>query len=89
MEVRLSPLKAIRRNCIECHGGAVYEVKGCHITDCALYPFRFGKRPAPNMEVMTPVERERHELAKVMRVERGKTLYAAKMAKRNEQGAGA
>jgi hypothetical protein len=41
----VTPLKAIRKNCIECSGGSVKEVAMCVIPDCALYPFRFGKNP--------------------------------------------
>ena len=40
---KLSPLKAIRAKCLDC---AVYqptEVRLCHISDCALYPYRMGK----------------------------------------------
>ena len=39
-----SPLKAIRKNCLDCNGTAL-EVKLCPCTDCALWPFRFGKNP--------------------------------------------
>ncbi len=39
-----SPIKAIRAKCLECSCTA-NEVKMCPITDCALYPFRYGKNP--------------------------------------------
>lgn len=39
-----SPGKAIREKCLDCCGNA-NEVKLCPVTDCALYPFRFGKNP--------------------------------------------
>lgn len=35
--------RAIRAKCIECCAGAAWEVKRCHITDCALWPYRMGK----------------------------------------------
>lgn len=40
-----SPLKAIRRKCLDCTGGASAEIKDCHITSCALWPYRMGKNP--------------------------------------------
>ena len=41
----LTPLKAIRANCIDCSGGSPAEVRLCVIPDCPLYCYRFGKRP--------------------------------------------
>ena len=41
----LTPLKAIRAKCLDCSAGSVAEVRKCHITDCSLYPFRFGHNP--------------------------------------------
>jgi hypothetical protein len=41
----ISPLKAIRLNCLDCVGGSRDEVKKCEIKDCPLYKFRFGKNP--------------------------------------------
>ena len=40
-----NPIKAIRAKCLECSCENVNEVRECPITDCALYPFRFGKNP--------------------------------------------
>jgi hypothetical protein len=40
-----TPLKAIRRKCIECSGNSVKNVASCDITDCDLHPYRFGKNP--------------------------------------------
>ena len=42
----LTPLQAIRKNCLICSGGSSEEVRQCPITDCPVYPYRFGKRPA-------------------------------------------
>ena len=36
---------AIRAKCIECSCGSRKEVADCHITKCALWPFRMGKDP--------------------------------------------
>ena len=40
-----SPVKAIRAKCLDCCMGSPAEVKRCHISDCELHPFRFGKNP--------------------------------------------
>lgn len=40
-----SPIKAIKAYCIGCCGGITNEVKSCAISDCELFPFRFGKNP--------------------------------------------
>ena len=39
-----SPVKAIRKHCLECAGSSK-EVTLCPIQECPLYPFRFGKNP--------------------------------------------
>jgi len=45
--MKLTPMKAIRKKCLDdCSNGSYKEVKLCPITDCALYPYRFGKRPS-------------------------------------------
>ena len=46
MQTHNSPLKAIREKCLECSCGQAYEIKMCPITDCPLYRFRYGKKPA-------------------------------------------
>jgi hypothetical protein len=40
-----TPLKAIRRKCVDCSGGSSKAVRWCPITDCPLWPYRFGCRP--------------------------------------------
>lgn len=37
--------KAIRAKCLDCCAGSSIEVARCHITACALWPFRFGTDP--------------------------------------------
>jgi hypothetical protein len=44
---KLTPIKSIRKNCIECSGGSFSEVYNCGITDCPLWIYRLGKRPKP------------------------------------------
>ena len=40
-----TPLKAIRKSCLDCTNGQPKEVRLCPVIDCALYPYRFGRRP--------------------------------------------
>ncbi|MFA6599827.1 MAG: hypothetical protein WC352_02450 [Candidatus Omnitrophota bacterium] len=46
MSKNLTPLKAIRKKCLECSCFSPKEVRLCPITDCALYEYRFGHNPA-------------------------------------------
>lgn len=43
---RLTPLKAIRKYCLECSGDSWHEVKLCVVDECSLFPYRFGKNPS-------------------------------------------
>jgi len=43
--VGLTPIRAIRFYCLECCCGQVREIRECAIPNCALYPYRLGKRP--------------------------------------------
>ncbi len=43
--VSLSPLRAIRLNCLECVCWSAYEVKNCTSKLCPLFKFRLGKVP--------------------------------------------
>ena len=49
--VTLTPIKAIRYHCLECVGFKYTEVDGCTSPNCALFPYRFGKRPLGFVEV--------------------------------------
>ena len=42
----LTPLKAIRKKCLDCSGHSQKEVRECVIPGCPLYPYRMGKNPA-------------------------------------------
>jgi hypothetical protein len=44
----LTPVKAIRRKCLECQGNHYSLVRNCDIVDCALYSYRLGHRPKKN-----------------------------------------
>ena len=51
VDAALRPLKAIRTKCLECCNASSLAVKQCTITDCALWPYRLGKRP---VRALTP-----------------------------------
>jgi len=40
----LTRTKAIRAKCLECRCNNAAEVRRCRITDCALWPWRMGRR---------------------------------------------
>jgi hypothetical protein len=40
-----TPIKAMRKKCLDCCCGSPQEVKLCPVRDCALYPYRLGKHP--------------------------------------------
>lgn len=42
---KLTPGKAIKLNCFDCHGYHKKETKKCSFTTCPLYPHRLGKNP--------------------------------------------
>lgn len=43
---RKRPMLAVmREKCLDCTGGAVKEVRLCHIHSCPLWPFRMGSNP--------------------------------------------
>jgi hypothetical protein len=41
----MTPLKRIRLKCLDCSAEQPKEVRLCPVTECALYPLRFGKNP--------------------------------------------
>jgi hypothetical protein len=63
-----TPLRAIRRRCLDCCCGSSQEVSLCHIKDCALYPYRFGKRPGTVKRVANPAQIERLKKAREARL---------------------
>ena len=49
-----SPLKAIRKHCLDCMNNSSKDVSNCTANEeCALFPFRFGKNPHRTKRVMT------------------------------------
>ncbi len=61
MSERLSPIKAIRANCLDCCCGSSNEVKLCPIESCPLYPYRLGKNPYREL-----TEEQKTEKAKIL-----------------------
>lgn len=54
----ISPLKAIRKNCIQCIG-SIREIPKCTASkSCPLYPFRMGKNPFRQKRVLSEEQRE-------------------------------
>ncbi len=43
--VKITPIKAIRKKCLDCCCGQKTEIRDCVIKNCALYPYRMGHRP--------------------------------------------
>ena len=41
----LTPIKSIRKKCLDCCNGQYNEIRNCTVINCALYPYRMGKRP--------------------------------------------
>lgn len=42
---KLTPMKAIRKKCLDCSNGQFTEVKYCPVKSCPLYKYRHGHRP--------------------------------------------
>jgi hypothetical protein len=40
-----TPVKAIRKKCLDCCNGQYNEIRNCTVINCALYPYRMGRRP--------------------------------------------
>jgi hypothetical protein len=63
-----TPLRSIRRKCLDCCCGSSQEVSLCPVHSCSLYPYRFGKRPGAVKREATPVQIERLRKAREARL---------------------
>ena len=45
MKLYLTPIKSIRKKCLDCCSGQYREVRECRSIDCPIWIYRFGKRP--------------------------------------------
>ena len=43
--MKLTPLKAIKKHCLECSGYEKKQVRECAIKDCVLFNYRMGNNP--------------------------------------------
>ncbi len=43
-----TPIKAIRKNCLDCSYYQSKEVRLCTVIKCPLFAYRFGRRPDTN-----------------------------------------
>jgi len=71
---KLSPLKSIRKYCLECCCESFNEVKLCPKKDCVLYRYRLGK--SGNSKNLTEEQKEatRKRLAKWREMRKPKSL---------------
>ena len=74
--VGIPVLRAVRAKCLECSAGSPKEVDLCPITDCALYPFRYGKNPF----------RAKREMSDEQRNAAKERLAKARKNKKEERG---
>ena len=49
---KLTPMKAMRAKCLDCCCDSFVEVKNCTVKTCALYPYRFGRRPKADIDTV-------------------------------------
>lgn len=56
---RLTPLKAIRRKCLDCCGGSAHEVRHCIVESCSLFAWRLGRTPQDRGKSSLKVIREK------------------------------
>ena len=56
---KLTPMKAIRKKCLECSCGSFNEVKLCPIKTCALYGYRMGHRPKDEENTINDILEEK------------------------------
>lgn len=47
----ITPMKAIRKKCLDCTNGQYLEVSKCKIKGCPLWVYRSGHRPKINVSV--------------------------------------
>ena len=45
----LTPLQAIRKECLDCCNGSKTEVRLCETKGCASWPYRFGRKPTEEL----------------------------------------
>ncbi len=51
-----NPIKVINHKCLKCVCGSSNEIHKCHMSDCPLWPFRFGRLPQQEDIVVIEVD---------------------------------
>jgi len=60
-----TPIKAIRKYCIECSNYQLKEVRDCTCIECPLYAYRMGTRPSQDtIDRLNDNYQKNHKLAK-------------------------
>jgi hypothetical protein len=54
----MSPLRALRRHCVQCCGGSNKEVALCCSSDCSAWPFRLGRNPWVDARKLSDEQRQ-------------------------------
>lgn len=49
-----SPMKAIRKKCLDCCGNQAIEVKACSALDCPIWKYRLGLHPNTKKNHLNP-----------------------------------
>lgn len=57
---KLTPMRAIRKKCLDCCVGQIVEVRECKVKSCPLYAYRMGKRPVDNKILDTSGNSEKY-----------------------------
>ena len=57
---KMTPIRAIRKKCLECSVGSVKEVRACTVRACALYAYRSGKRPKGDKDIAESISEEKN-----------------------------
>jgi hypothetical protein len=57
--MNITPLKAIKKHCLECSGFEKKQVRECVIKDCILYEYRRGTNPSRRRKEQPIVSNEK------------------------------
>ena len=57
-----TPIKAIRKKCLDCTCHQPKEIRFCTVIDCPIYPYRLGHRPdEATIDTLKEFYEENHE----------------------------
>ncbi len=67
-----TPVKSIRKKCLDCSCGQPKEIRLCPIINCPLYPYRMGRRPSQTtLDTMNEFYSENHKPTKGFSTRKG------------------